>query len=144
MPIRRILREKGSHVVTVKMFAKVGYIANLLAERRIGVVLVLDEASELVGILSERDLVHAMARRGASVFEMTARSLMTSVRCAASYSTSLLDAMRIMTEQHIRHLPVMESGKLVGLVSIGDIVKARLGEQEDEAHSMRTYIAGQH
>lgn len=144
MPIRRILRAKGSEVVTVKMFAKVGYIANLLAERRIGVVLVVDEASELVGILSERDLVHGMARRGASVLDMTARNLMTGVRSAASYSTSLLDAMRIMTEQHIRHLPVIESGKLVGLVSIGDIVKARLDEQEDEAHSMRTYIAGQH
>ena len=153
MSIASILSNKGADVFRVAPGMLIRAAVQILGERGIGAVLVMDGPGDrstgggpdrLLGILSERDIVRAMARDGAAVLELAVSDLMTQVLHTISPTASIADAMRIMTEQRVRHLPVIEDEALVGLVSIGDIVKARLGEQANEVESLRAYVGGVH
>jgi CBS domain-containing protein len=142
MTVAAILRHKGREVFTVHPSATIAEVADVLMQRGIGAVLVVDEARQLLGVVSERDIVRGLSANGAAALEMTAGQLMTRPLQTASPQTTIIDAMRKMTAGRFRHVPVMENGDLVGLVSIGDVVKARIMEQEEEVDSLKAYIAG--
>lgn len=142
MVIAGILKHKGSDVLSVLPSASIGEVVRILAARRIGAVLVIDASGQLLGILSERDIVQSLAERGAGTLEMTAAELMTSDVQTAAPSTTVAEVMEMMTDGRFRHIPVMEDARLVGLVSIGDVVKAKIGEAEQEVDSLRAYVAG--
>jgi CBS domain-containing protein len=116
-------------------------VAGILASKRIGAVLVMD-ADQLVGIVSERDIVVKLAEHGHRTLEMTASQLMTSEVQTATPRTTVGEAMGMMTDGRFRHVPVIEEGRLVGLVSIGDVVKAKISDAEQEVDSLRAYVAG--
>ena len=142
MSVAAILKHKGHDVASVAPTARVPEIVQTLAERRIGAVLVRDAASQLMGIVSERDIVRSLARDGAAVLDMTAAQLMTSNLHTVAPAASVADAMTRMTQSRVRHLPVLDQGELVGLISIGDVVFARLEEQAGEVDSLKAYVAG--
>jgi CBS domain-containing protein len=142
MTVAAILRHKGHDVISVGPTASVAEISHVLTDRRIGAVLVLDDQEQLLGIVSERDIVHSLAANGARTLDMTAGQLMTRVVRTVSPSTTVLQAMTTMTAGRMRHLPVVERGQLIGMVSIGDVVKARIMQQDYEVDSLRAYVAG--
>ena len=142
MVIAGILKHKGGHVLSVSPETTVAEIVRTLASKRIGAVLVTDQTGKLQGIVSERDVVRCLAEHGAGTLQMTAAQLMTADVQTASPQTSLAAAMEMMTDGRFRHVPVIEQGRLVGLVSIGDVVKAKIGEAEQEVDSLRAYVAG--
>ena len=117
-------------------------LGRTLAERRIGAVLVIDRADQLLGIVSERDIMRSIAANGARTLEMTAGQVMTRTLQVAHLATTVAEAMTMMTIGRFRHLPVMDHDALVGLISIGDVVKARIMEKESEVDSLKTYVAG--
>jgi len=140
MTIAAILRHKGQEVFTVGSAATIAEVAALLAQKGIGALPVVD-GHQLLGIVSERDIVRSLHTVGARTLEMTAGQLMTRSLQHASPKTTIIEAMRQMTVGRFRHVPVMVDDELVGLVSIGDVVKARIMEQDEEVDSLRTYIA---
>jgi CBS domain-containing protein len=142
MTVAAILKHKGHSVVTIDPTATVPEIAARLAEHRIGAVLVQDRAEQLLGIVSERDIVRSIASNGARTLEMTAGQLMTRLLHLAHPDMTVEEAMRKMTLGRIRHLPVMNDGVVVGMISIGDVVKSRIMQQDTEVDSLRAYIAG--
>ena len=142
MTIAAILKHKGHDVAHVAPTASVAEVVQQLASRRIGAVLVLDSADQLLGIVSERDIVGSLAEHGRRTLEMTAAQLMTRDLQTATMHTTVAQATEMMTTGRFRHLPVMDGGKLLGIVSIGDIVKARLSQQEQEVDSLKAYVAG--
>jgi CBS domain-containing protein len=117
-------------------------VAITLTDRRIGAVLVRDAPGKLLGIVSERDIVRCLANEGQACMEKTAAQVMTRVLHTVSPTTSTDQAMTVMTNSRVRHLPVLEHDELVGLISIGDVVKARLEEQAQEVDSLTAYVAG--
>ena len=154
MTIARILNGKGRNVVRVTPTAPISEVVVQLTEHRIGALLVLDvdvprsdaRSAQILGIVSERDVVHALARAHAAgdVLDMTASQIMTQVRYTIAPSASLADAAVLMTEHRVRHLPVLENDILIGMVSIGDVVKARLEQQASEVDSLKAYVGGAH
>jgi CBS domain-containing protein len=140
--VAAILKHKGYSVTTVSPTAVIRDVAEVLSERRIGAVLVIDEAKQLLGIVSERDVVRSLAANGARTLEMTAGQLMTRAVQVAHPETTVSEAMQIMTAGRFRHLPVVENEALIGLVSIGDVVKARIMNQEVVVESLTAYVAG--
>lgn len=142
MTIAAILRHKGNEVVSIAAAASVAAVADELTSRRIGAVVVLGEAGELLGILSERDVVHVVSRHGAAALSMTAEQVMTHSVHTIAPPTSIEEAMKMMTEGRFRHLPVVEEGRIVGIVSIGDVVKAQIMNQKEEVDSLRAYVTG--
>lgn len=141
MTVAAILRHKGSDVVTVEPTMKLHEIAELLMDRRIGAVLVLDRAEQILGIVSERDIVRCLAANGACTMEMTAGQVMMRPIHMATPRTTVIEAMREMTVSRCRHMPVVEDGALAGIISIGDVVKARILQQEFEVESLRNYVS---
>ena len=141
MFVSDILKAKGGSVVSVTSEQPVNEALALLAKHRIGAVLVVDPGGGIAGILSERDLVRAMHRIGKSVFDKRVGDLMTTpvVTCSPKDPVGAIEGM--MTAQRFRHVPVLQDGKLIGLVSIGDVVKARIEEAEAELDALRRYIA---
>jgi CBS domain-containing protein len=142
MTIAAILKHKGHDVACVRPTTTIGELARDLSERRIGAVVVLDTANQLHGIISERDIVRALAANGAAALEMTAGQLMTREVRTITRHTTVNEAMTLMTAGRFRHLPVVEGGVLVGIVSIGDVVKARIMQQEQEVDSLKAYVSG--
>ncbi|MBV8704420.1 MAG: CBS domain-containing protein [Acetobacteraceae bacterium] len=142
MTVAAILRHKGREVFTIHPSATAMEVADVLLQKGIGAVLVVDEARQLLGVVSERDIVRSLSANGAATLEMTAGQLMTRALQTASPQTTIIEAMRKMTAGRFRHVPVLDNGELVGLVSIGDVVKARIMEQEEEVDSLKAYIAG--
>ncbi len=142
MTVAAILKHKGTDVASVPPTSTIAEVARLLSSRRIGGVVVLDAARQLLGILTERDIVHALAASGAQALDKTAAQLMTRNVTTATPRTTVNEAMALMTQGRFRHLPVMEHGALAGIVSIGDIVKARMMQQEAEVDSLKAYVAG--
>jgi CBS domain-containing protein len=140
--VAAILKHKGYQVTTVDPTLTVDRLASVLADHRIGAALVVDSAGQLLGIVSERDIVRCLAANGTRTLEMTAGQLMTRALQVARPDTTVAEAMARMTVGRFRHLPVLEQGTLVGLISIGDVVKARIMEQEDEVDSLKAYVAG--
>ena len=116
-------------------------VATLLTDRRIGAAPVMD-GTHLAGIISERDLVHCLARHGAAALDLPVSEAMSRAVQTATPRTSVPEAMAAMTAGRFRHLPVLENGRMVGIISIGDVVKARLDDQANEVESLRAYVAG--
>jgi len=142
MNVETILRNKGGAVATIAPHATIRDAAALLRRERIGALVVSNGGNKVEGILSERDIVHGLADRGATLLDMTVDSLMTRRVFTCTPRDSVGDLMAMMTEHRIRHIPVMTDGVLVGIVSIGDVVKHRLDEMEYETSSLRSFIAG--
>jgi CBS domain-containing protein len=142
MTIAAILKHKGYDVASVRPEVPVADVARLLSGRRIGAVVVQDRAENLLGILSERDIVHALAANGAATLAMSAAQLMTRALRTASPHTTVEEAMTLMTAGRFRHLPILEDGVLIGIVSIGDVVKARVTQQDHEVDALKAYVAG--
>ena len=142
MLIRQILAVKGSQVVVTRSDATVLEVARLLKEKRIGAVLVTDSRAQLCGIISERDLARGLAEHGAGLLETKVEQLMTKDVVTCSPEDGVQQLMHKMTAGRFRHLPVIEDGALVGIISIGDVVKHRLEELEHETHMLHDYIAG--
>lgn len=142
MTIAAILKHKGYDVTTVAPTTTVAEVAQVLAEHRIGAVPVIDRADQLLGIVSERDIVRSLAANGAATMQMTAGQLMTRVLFTVTTDTTVIEAMQVMTNGRVRHLPVMKGDVLTGMISIGDVVKARIMQQTQEVESLRAYVAG--
>ncbi len=142
MFVRQILADKDGNVVTTSPDAMLSDVVVLMDKKRIGAVVVLDADANLVGIVSERDINRGLAAYGVDLLTMRTDEVMTAdvVTCSPDDSTENL--MRKMTAGRFRHLPVTENGKLVGIVSIGDVVKHRLEELEAESSMLQDYIAG--
>ena len=141
MNVAAILRSKGSQVVTVSPEQSIAEVARVLAEARIGAVVVSSDHMRVKGILSERDIVVALATRGAAVLDMKASELMTSKVTTCSLDDEAAGLMAVMTDRRIRHVPVLHKNELCGMISIGDVVKWRVGEIEQEADALRAYVA---
>jgi CBS domain-containing protein len=140
MIVAQMLKGKGGGIITVKPDDSVAKAAGLLADNRIGAVVVSTDGKIIAGILSERDIVRELARRGADVLVAPVSQLMTSKVVTCRLNDSVNEIMAMMSQGRFRHLPVAEYGELVGIVSIGDVVKARVSEIEGEANALREYI----
>jgi CBS domain-containing protein len=140
MTVSIILAAKGREVVTIEPGATLKSAVALLAQRRIGAILVLGADNRIVGILSERDIVRAMAEGGAAAFDQPVSQSMTRKVSTCTETETIASLMERMTEGKFRHLPVVDQGRLVGIVSIGDVVKHRLQEMERDSAAMRDYI----
>jgi len=141
MTVASILRTKGNAVYTIDSGRMLADAAQLLAERKIGAVVVVDDdATTIRGILGEREIVAAIARHGSSVLTHPVRDHMVRSFGTCKRSDSTEHLMAMMTGSRLRHVPVVENGRLIGVVSIGDIVKCRIEESEREANALREYI----
>ncbi len=141
MIVDRILSLKGRDVVTVEPNRSLGEAARVLSERRIGALLVVDERRPVAGIVSERDIVRAVASRGPGALDEPVSRFMTEKVVTCTGQTSINHLMELMTNEKFRHVPVVEEGRLAGIISIGDVVKSRLEEIEAEAQAIKEYIA---
>ena len=141
MHVERILASKGSDVTTVNNDETIGKAAKILFDNRIGAVLVRNEGGSVEGVLSERDIIRGMAQIGAHCMEALVSDLMTRNVVYCLPEDNIDTIMSVMTEHRIRHLPVMRDDQLLGIISIGDVVKFRIEEIESEAAAMRQYIA---
>lgn len=139
MKVQNILATKGSRVITVSPDQTIRQATHTLVEHNIGAVVVLDAADKVVGILSERDIIRAVARDEA-IFGQPVSQLMTKNVVVGSPGDDLESVMRTMTERRFRHLPVLEQGRLAGMVSIGDLVKAQLAMLQGEIETLQTQI----
>ena len=140
MTVSMILAGKGREVVTIEPNATLGDAVQLLAEKRIGAIVILGADRRVVGILSERDIVRALAERGAAVLHEPVSRTMTRKVSICNESETVVQIMERMTAGKFRHVPVVDQGQLVGIISIGDVVKHRLHEMERESAAMRDYI----
>ena len=140
MIIKNILLGKRRNVVTIEPTAALAAAVKLLAERRIGAVVILGADHRIVGILSERDIVRTLAERGPTVLNDPVGQVMTRDVKTCSEGDTIESLMGRMTTGKFRHMPVVEQGKLIGIVSIGDVVKSRVEEIEHEAAALRDYI----
>jgi CBS domain-containing protein len=141
MKVSELLQQKGSEVATINQSQLVGDAVQLLRERGIGALVVVGANPPLVGILSERDVVRALAQGEDGVLSQRVSELMTTDVSVCSPSTSTLELMELMTKMRVRHIPVTDEGTLVGIVSIGDVVHARLRELEREKSELLEYVS---
>jgi CBS domain-containing protein len=141
MTVKAIVSRKGSDVVTIEPTADLAAAVKLLSERHIGAVVVTAPDRRVAGILSERDIVHALARRGPAVLGETVQAVMTRKVITCALGDTVGAIMEHMTSGKFRHLPVIEGGRLAGIISIGDVVKYRLEEVARESEALREYIA---
>jgi CBS domain-containing protein len=142
MNVESILRNKGRNVTTVRPEVKVAAAVALLRRQGIGALVVSQDGATVDGILSERDVVHALADYGDQALGREVAQLMSRPVVTCKPGDTVADLMALMTARRIRHLPVVEGGVLTGIISIGDVVKNRLDEVESEATSMREFITG--
>ena len=142
--VETILDGKGREVTEIPAGATVAELAALLRDRQIGCAVVPDDAGGVAGIVSERDVVRGLAQEGPAILDRTIAAIMTRDVVICEPEDDMMKIMSLMTERRIRHLPVVAGGRLVGLVSIGDVVKARIAELESESESLREYIAAGH
>lgn len=140
MTVAVILAARNWDVVTVPLGTPVAEAVKLLAEKRIGAVPVLDADGRVAGIMSERDIIYHLDSDGAAMLDWPVEKVMTSPAVTIRRDMSVLGALAMITQRRIRHLPVVEEDRLVGLVSIGDLVKRRMDGIEQEAAAMRDYI----
>lgn len=141
MTLEQILKDKGATVITIRANISLREAAALLDEKKIGSVVAQTEAGELVGVLSERDITRQFARHGSDALTMKVADAMTRDVITALPSESLDQGLARMSDRRIRHLPVCKDGDLLGLVSIGDLVKWKIHETQAEAEAMKSYIA---
>jgi CBS domain-containing protein len=141
MQVRHILLAKGREIISINADATLSEAARLLARRRIGAVIVLGEDGTLAGILSERDVVRAVSDESVAALARPISGFMTRELTTCSEDDTVDGLMELMTNGRFRHIPVVTNGRLVGIVSIGDVVKTRIEETVREAESLREYIA---
>ncbi|MBK1698448.1 CBS domain-containing protein [Rhodovibrio salinarum] len=141
MKVRQILESKGGELATITPERTIEEAVGELGRRRIGSLVVVDDAGSLIGILSERDVVSAMAEHGMDLTRSHVRDLMTHTVTTCRPDDEVTDVTVKMTDGRFRHVPVMDKGQLVGLISIGDAVKARIQELEHEREALRDYIS---
>ncbi len=141
MTVKAILSRKGHSIVTIDPGASLSDAAKLLSEHGIGAVIVRESGDRIAGLLSERDIVRNLAARGPVALNMRVDQVMTRRVVTCTESDTLAELMERMTAGKFRHLPVVENDRLVGIVSIGDVVKSRLEEIEAESSALREYIA---
>ncbi|WP_262031114.1 CBS domain-containing protein [Microvirga sp. Mcv34] len=141
MIVNRILSIKGRDVATIEPSLSLSEAARVLADRRIGALLIVDAHRPVSGIISERDIVRAVATHGARALDEPVSRFMTERVVTCTGETSINDIMELMTQQKFRHIPVVEGGRLSGIISIGDVVKLRLEEVEAETQAIKDYIA---
>jgi CBS domain-containing protein len=140
MTVSIILAGKGREVVSIEPNATLASAVALLAQKRIGAALILGAGRRIAGILSERDIVRALAERGARALEEPVSQVMTRKVSTCTDSETVASIMERMTEGKFRHVPVVDQGQVVGIISIGDVVKHRLHEMERDSAAMRDYI----
>ena len=141
MTVGLVLKNKDNRVISVDPSASVMEIAEIISSRRIGAVLVLDDKGGVAGIVSERDVVKALAKHAGEVTTMRADQLMTRDVTTATSKTTVDEAMEIMDAGYFRHLPVVNEGRLEGIISIRDLVKYRIQLHEHDVNNMKAYIA---
>ncbi len=141
MNVAHILSQKGRDVVTVSPDFSLHDVCQLMSEKGIGAVVVCARDGELVGILSERDIMRTIAASGARALEERVSSHMTSTVVTCREDTTIQSVMERMTEGRFRHVPVVREGRLAGIISIGDLIKNRLAEVESEQDELKRYIA---
>jgi CBS domain-containing protein len=140
MNVKHILSQKGSDVLTLEPNATLTDAMDILAKRRIGALVVTGADRRIVGIISERDVVRAIAEHGTGILQSPVSEMMTRKVVTCGQNETIAEIMGRMTAGKFRHVPVVEQGRLIGIVSIGDIVKARLEELEQEHDALRDYI----
>jgi CBS domain-containing protein len=139
MDVARLVEQRQGAIHSCIASDLVSAAARLLADKRIGALPVLD-GDRVVGIFSERDLLYGIAKEGSAALDKTVGEVMTAPPITVDLATSAIEALELMTRRRVRHLPVVEDGRMVGLVSIGDLVKLRLEMVQAEAEAMRAYI----
>ena len=142
MNVETILRNKGNWVATIRADATIAEAIDMLHRERIGAIVVSNDGDGVDGILSERDIVAALAEQGTNLLSRTVDGIMTRNVVTCDAGDTVGELMAEMTNRRIRHFPVLSEGRLCGIVSIGDLVKNRLDEVEFEAKSLRSFIAG--
>ena len=141
MTVSHILKAKGGGVISAAASAKVSDIAKILSEKRIGAVVIIGAGGKIEGIVSERDVVRHVGKDGAKALELPVSAIMTKNVRTANEMDSEAALMTLMTEHRIRHLPVVTDGKMVGMISIGDVVKYLIEAIERETDDLKAYIA---
>ena len=139
--VRQLLRTKGHQILSVSPGASVFEALEVMAEKNVGALLVV-EGERLVGVFSERDYARKVILKGKASKEIPVREIMTSYVLYVRPEQTVEDCMALMTDKHVRHLPVLEEEKLVGVISIGDVVKAIIAEQEFMIEQLQNYITG--
>jgi|SRR5215217_7361319 len=142
MRIHDVLRSKGTTVYTIRPDATVTELLEILARHNVGALVVSSDGTGVDGIVSERDVVRRIQDRGVRVLDEPVSSIMTSTVTTCTEQDTVEDLMRLMTDRRIRHVPVLRGGSLAGVISIGDVVKNRIGELEHERRNLIGYIAG--
>ncbi len=140
MNVKTILAAKGGDVISIEPTADLAAAAQLLSKHRIGAVVILGAGNRLAGILSERDIVRAIAEQGAAALNVPVGQVMTRNVVTCGENDSISELMERMTERKFRHMPVLKGERLIGVISIGDVVKSRVQEIESDAAAMRDYI----
>jgi CBS domain-containing protein len=140
MTVNDILRHKGSHVITIEPTATLAAAVRMLVQHRIGALLVTGAEHRIVGIISERDVVRVLEEKGPAVLAAPVAEVMTRRVVTCDRNETIAEIMERITSGRFRHVPVIEHGRTIGIVSIGDVVKARLSELEHEQNALREYI----
>ena len=140
MQVKDILSKKGREVTTIAHVALVADGVRLLRDRGVGALVVTDQSGSLAGIISERDVVRVLGERGATALEMSIAEVMSTAVTTCVEATTIDSLMSLMTERRIRHVPVMDDGTLVGMISIGDVVKWRVDELENDKRDLIEYV----
>ena len=141
MKVSTILKEKGDKVITLEGETRLEDAIKALAQHRIGAVVILDSREQIAGVFSERDAVRAIGEEGAAALQRPISDLMTRKVISCSLEDTHDQVLERMTEGRFRHLPVVEGGRLIGIITIGDVVKHKIASSESEAEAMREYIA---
>jgi CBS domain-containing protein len=142
MLVTQMFKQKKAHrIITIRLETTVQEAAEILQQEHIGALMIMRDGA-LIGIMSERDIVRAIPKYGADFLSLTVEQLMTRSVVTCGPHARVHQIMQKMTEKHFRHMPVLEDGKLIGMISIGDVVKTRLDELETEGAHMRNFIAG--
>ncbi len=144
MKVAEILKIKGHAVMTVRPAETIKLLTHRLRLKNVGAMIVSENGSSIDGIISERDVAHGLAEHGNTMLDMPVAELMTRAVVTCTSDDSIADVAKIMTQRRIRHLPVQDGTKLVGVISVGDVVKHRLDEMELEAHVLRDYVIASH
>ena len=142
MKVRNIIGDKGREVATIRSESTISTATNLLKLKGIGALVVSEDGSQVAGIISERDIVRGLVDHGHELLDMRVSELMTRTVKTCALDADVTEIMGEMTRSRVRHLPVLEKGALVGIVSIGDAVKLRLDELETETNVLRDFIVG--
>lgn len=140
--VAALLKQKSGVLIAVPPESKIREVVGVLAEKRIGAVIVQSANDDLLGILSERDVVRSLAANGVATLDMLTSQLMTRAPTTATLSTTIYEAENLMTDGRFRHLPIVDRGRVIGVISIGDVVKSVIEERTFEVRSLQDYVAG--